>query len=551
MAESREKRLVSISLDGAAVDVGEDTNLAAVLLASPGRRARTSVSNEPRGPLCGMGVCFECRVTVNGRPHVRACMERCTDGMIVETSPNSAIVSTLSATLPRAASNRAETADVAVIGAGPAGLAAAAAAAEVGADVVVLDENSTVGGQIWRAAHDAGAARPEVQRLRARAGRARFLAGVAVFDADADVFGADAGAPHRLDAWSARDAGTITVHARAVVLATGAYERFLPFPGWTLPGVLGIGGLQALLKGGLDVRGRRVLIAGSGPLALAVAAALIAAGARVVAVLEQAPRAALARFGLATSMQPKKAAQGLGLLVRLRGVPLRAGSWIVAVTQSGASLRVEASVAGERQNFDVDFVATGFGLVPATGLGELLGCDRGPSGLEVDRDLATTVPGIYAAGEANGIGGVDAALVEGELAGLAAARAACGAASTSASASERALAVQRRRVARHRRFTLELERAFELRPEVLALAQPDTVMCRCEDVRSAALEPFAEFRAAKLATRCGMGPCQGRVCGAALEVVRGWARETPRPPLTPVPMAAFARAEGAELPLLN
>ncbi|MEZ6016197.1 MAG: FAD/NAD(P)-binding oxidoreductase [Planctomycetota bacterium] len=441
------------------------------------------------------------------------------------------------------------TCDVAIVGAGPAGLAAAAAARAQGADALVIDEHPEAGGQIWRASYARGL-HEQARKWLERARGARFLHGAAVYDA-APQGPAPQGhgeraprpaappAPHALSVWqraggAGEVAGAATVHASRVVLALGATERFLPFPGWTLPGVVGVGGLQALMKGGLALRGaraegRRVLVAGSGPLLLAVAAALVEAGAHVVAVAEQAPRSAVLRLGLGLVAWPAKLAQGAALTARLRGVPVLHDAWVTRVEGAGRLTRAYVSHAGRARAFDVDLVACGFGLVPTTQLGELIGCARAGEGLAVDEDLATSVPRVYAAGETTGIGGVDAALAEGALAGLAA-----------AGADARVLAPARARVARQRRFAAKLARAYALRPELRALASDDTLICRCEDVALGAVRGFTDARSAKLATRCGMGACQARVCGAALECVLGWPREAPRPPLFPVPFAALA-----------
>ncbi len=439
----------------------------------------------------------------------------------------------------------AEVYDVTVVGAGPAGLAAAAAATASGATTLILDEGPAEGGQIWRAerAMLSGAAPrpPAVARWLARTERAARRSGVTVYDGRRDP----GDGAFVLDTWSASGVAA-SLRTRAVVLATGATELFLPFPGWTRPNVFGAGGLQALAKGGFDVRGKRVLVAGSGPLLIAVAVALRRAGARVVAVLEQAPRALLARF--ITALSPRKLAQGARYGLSLLGTPVHTASYVLAAEgpqddgpqddgpqDDRPVRRVRARIGDREVDFEVDLLAIGFGLVPATGLGELLGARRGRAGLEVDADLATAVPGLYAAGEVTGVAGVNAALAEGTLAGLAAAAYTRGQAPAAAE-HRRAQAA----VARERRFAERLAAAFQLRPELRQLAQQDTIVCRCEDVPRSALEAFREPREAKLAARCGMGPCQARVCGPALEALFGWPREAPRPPLSPVPFQALA-----------
>ena len=258
-------------------------------------------------------------------------------------------------------------ADVAVIGAGPAGIAAAARAAEAGRRVVVLDEAPNVGGQIWR--HRARSALgTDARRWLDRLARtqAHVLRGLAVIDATpaAERGGFTVVAErHR--------GGVEVVRARALVLATGARERFLPFPGWTLPGVMGIGGAQALLKQGATFRGTRVVIAGSGPLLLPVAASLSDAGARVVLVAEQAPSDAVRDFALSLLSRPETLVQAA--LYRLAFIRTRyaLGTW---VTEARGSERVTGVVVSEGRTTRVvgcDVLCTGYGLVPNVELARL------------------------------------------------------------------------------------------------------------------------------------------------------------------------------------
>jgi NADPH-dependent 2,4-dienoyl-CoA reductase/sulfur reductase-like enzyme len=428
---------------------------------------------------------------------------------------------------------------VLVVGAGPAGLAAAAAASERGAQVLLVDENPAPGGQIWRPARGAEP-RAQMRPLLERARGVRRLAGVAVYDGEAPIADPDATASEQAIRLRALDVNeqvgeqvvenVVELVAPRVVLALGATERFLPFPGWTLPGVLGVGGLQAMVKGGLPVRGRRVAIAGSGPLLLAVAASMLDAGARVVGVFEQASRAAVRRFGLGLARHPRKLGQAVGLLAKLRGVRRANDAWPVRAEGDGVLERVTLQVGGRQETLDADLLACAFGLVPATGLAALLGCAVRAGSVVVDELQRTTIPGVLCAGESTGIGGVDLALAEGEVAGR-----------TAAGCLDAARA-EAPRVRAERRFAGALERAFALRPELRHLAHDDTVVCRCEDVSWGAIRTRRDARQAKLETRCGMGPCQGRVCGPALELLCGWERERPRPPLIPVPFHALAAA---------
>ncbi len=403
---------------------------------------------------------------------------------------------------------RGHPADVVVIGAGPAGLSAAAAAAESGRRVLLIDQGIRPGGQIWR--------HRDEQALPATARRAleRVRAAGVVMASEARL----------VDATSPRELlidfrGRVDVQqAGSVVIANGARERFLPFPGWTLPGVLGVGGLQALIKSGLSIAGQRVLIAGTGPLLLPVAAAAAGAGAHVLLVAEQAGRGALLAFGTALWRQPDKLMQAARYRRAFAGTPFHAGAWVM---RAEGDDRVRTVVVRDRnrvRSFSCDWLAASAGLVPVTDAAELLGCSVRGDAVQVDDDQATTVPGIWAAGECTGVKGDAAACAEGEIAG----RMAAGATVDSAC---------RRRRNAGRRFAGRLQRTFALRPELLTLADADTILCRCEDVPRRAVEPEWSQRQAKLWTRLGMGACQGAVCGPACSALFGWDRNAVRPPL--------------------
>lgn len=410
--------------------------------------------------------------------------------------------------------------EVLVIGGGPAGIAAAARAAEQGARTLLVDEGLGPGGQIWRPARGGrhrGEAARWIDRL-ARSGAA-IRTNTSVVDID------DMSSGFRVRA-EQPDGSAFVADARTIVLATGARERFLPFPGWTLPGVVGVGGAQALIKSGLQVRGKRVVVAGTGPLVLAVAASLASHGARVRVVAEQAPRARVARFAAALWRAPSRAAQAAAYRIQLGTAPYSMGTW---VSRADGGSRVESVTITDgryTRTIACDFLCVAFGLVPNVELARFLGCDVDDVGVKVDDRQATSESRVLCAGEPTGIGGVELSLVEGEIAGATAAGGA---------AASRLLA----RRARLREESRALAAAFALRGEVLTLAAADTIVCRCEDVRMGELDRAWTFRQAKLYTRVGMGPCQARICGTALECLLGWPREAPRPPLQPVRVGAL------------
>jgi len=315
-----------------------------------------------------------------------------------------------------------------------------------------------------------------------------------------------------------------------LILATGARERFLPFPGWTLPNVMGAGGLQALAKSGMPLAGKRVIVAGSGPLLLAVASYMKAHDVDVRSIAEQAPQSALLRFGMRLAAHPGKLAQAIALRAGLLGVPYRTSCWPVSA-QGGEKLESVTLRRADGRTWTeaCDYLACGFGLTPNVELAALLGCRLSKPGVAVDEQQQTSVASIYSAGEATGIGGLELSLVEGEIAGYAA-----------GGNADRARALSGARES-HRRFAAALEDAFALRGELRDLPQASTLVCRCEDVSMERVRACANWREAKLHTRCGMGPCQGRICGGAVDFLLGWQAESVRPPVFPARVRSMSR----------
>ena len=399
--------------------------------------------------------------------------------------------------------------DVLTIGGGPAGFAASLRAAECGFRVGIVDDNPNLGGQVWRGEVEdcTSEAAGLVGKLSAL--NVEMLCGTRVFDVGKNMLSAEA-----------PDA-TYELGFTKLVLATGARERFLPFPGWTLPNVMGAGGLQALVKSGLPIAGKRVVVAGSGPLLLAVAAYLRKHGAEIPIICEQASWTRLAHFGFALLTQPQKIGQGLSLRRELAGVPFAANSRPIAAEGTGALRRVVISRRGRSETISCDYLACGFHLVPNVELATLIGCRLRNGYVETDEFQQTSVREVYCAGEPTGIGGLELSRVEGGIAGLAA--------GGNRDAAKK-LFPSRRKL---QKFAGALDRTFQLRPELRSLPLAETMVCRCEDVSYARLKQQRSWRAAKLQTRCGMGPCQGRVCGPATQFLFGWVPDSVRPPIFP------------------
>ena len=421
-------------------------------------------------------------------------------------------------------------ADVGIVGAGPGGMAAALELSRAGLTVAVLDEGSRTGGQIFRQQAEGLAARgrlaeppshEEGHHLVHELGEApvQVVHGATVWDAK----------PGRL--WFERDGAIWLLRCQRILLAPGAYDRCIPFPGWTLPGVVTAGAAQVMVRGFGLRPGTRALVAGSGPLLLPTVTALLSAGVEVVEALEAAPRSAMFRAlpgVIGNAARLREAAYYLKALLR-SGKRLRWGWTVFGVEGDGrverATIgRLDASGAPIRstaRTIDVDLVCAGFGLVPAVELAALLGCElewnplRGGWTTKVDEQQATTVAGVYAAGEIAGIGGAEVAMAQGRLAAAAIVRAVHG-----RQVAPRTLA----RARSERRSADAMLRAFPVREGWFALADASTVVCRCEDVSydklgKAAAIHGTDGRGIKMGCRAGMGPCQGRICGPSLQAL--------------------------------
>lgn len=494
---------------------------------------------------------------------------------------------------------------VVVVGAGPAGLAAADAALAAGAEVTLIDTAERPGGQYHRMLPEAyGATDPGVlqhgyrsfdRRVRRVLGHPRcsWWAESSVWALErrdtADAAGAAGAADGTGDTAGAQDAagagdgtgpagdGPPLVHVLsgtprrrhvlepdALVLAVGAHDRVLPFPGWDLPGVYTAGAAQALAKGERLAVGDRVVVAGTGPFLLPVATSLLEAGSRVVEVLEAGRPGALAggwlRRPWELGPQLGKSGELLSYAATLgrHRVPYRLGRAVVEARGDGrveeivtARVRADWSVVpGGERVVAVDAVCVGHGFTPRLELPVAAGCALRPvpAGspaevfVAVDDDQRTSRTGVYAAGEITGVAGAPASRAEGAVAGWIAAGGA---------PESRALATLRADRDRGRAFAARLAAAHPIGRAWPGWLRPDTVVCRCEETtyaavcRSAADPTRTEPGVAKLATRAGLGPCQARVCGPTVAELRrtagAGAGPHHRPVAEPIRLGELAR----------
>ncbi|WMW79345.1 FAD-dependent oxidoreductase [Undibacterium cyanobacteriorum] len=445
--------------------------------------------------------------------------------------------------------------DLLIIGAGPTGLAAAQLALEHGYEVDLVDDNFQSGGQIWRGGaqtqHDKRA--QLLAKMLAQSSRLRchFQSKVVHLNGSINQFSAVLDHVQNTTSTSSR------IMAKRVIIATGARELLLPFPGWTLPGVTGAGGLQALAKSGYPVKGKRVVVAGTGPLLLAVAASLVERGAIVTHIVEQTSFSKLKRFAFKLFATPSKLWQALGLAWKLRQQQYWSTAFVLEALGGKRLERVVIQHAGERKTIECDFLACGFGLVPNLELAAGIGCKfdttklpeesfmRSP--LTLSPRLESSIAGVFCAGETTGVGGVDLALVEGRLAASSAVLSLKQAQTDNTAPNETeaqqqlANTIVEAKADRNKwqTFASNLESTFALREELTQLCRDDTIVCRCEDVRFQELKIHPDWRSAKLHTRCGMGPCQGRVCGTANRLLFGWERDLGRMPLSASPIESL------------
>lgn len=541
--------------EGQEIIAQEGQSLAAALTQAGIRAFRETAKDAQRGIFCGMGVCQDCLVSVDGTPNLRACMTPVQDGMNVTRQVALPAFDEATETPIEDALHLSP--DVLIVGGGAGGLSAAIAAASAGASVVVLDERKVAGGQYYKQAAN-GAILDQQQGdgaqlvAEAKASGAQIIAGV-------ELWGAFDG----LMFLGHREGAPVIAKPKTAIIATGAYERPVTVPGWTLPGVMTTGAAQTLWRSYQTLPGKRIAVCGSGPLNVQVALELAKGGAEIVYLAERAPAAIskpVTAFNMALA-DPALTVQGLRMLAGLRqhGIKIHNRSELTNVEQAGDVLAATFQTsAGAQQTVSVDALCMNAGFEPQNEILRLLGAcmtyDRSMGHLRCQKSAAmeTSVPGLYAIGDCTGLGGAPAARVEGQIAGI------CAAASVG-HGDAGSLSSEHKTLAKHRQFQSKLWKLYDIAPRDTQPLPDSTTICRCEeltlgDIREGLATTPGHVGTLKRATRVGMGRCQGRYCGpiaarmvsdATGKPVEDLSFFAPRVPIKPVAISSILAAQGA------
>jgi thioredoxin reductase/bacterioferritin-associated ferredoxin len=459
--------------------------------------------------------------------------------------------------------------ELVILGAGPGGLAAAIEASRAGASVTLLDENPKPGGQIFRQFHegflvtDPGTLGHDYTRglkllkeFNSLRDRVALLDGALVWG----IFNGN-------ELAFCRGENSYSVRCKKLIIAAGAYDRPVPFPGWTLPGVFTAGGSQTIVKTQRVLPGEKFLLAGTGPLQLALANQIVDAGGRVEAIVEAGHVENWFKLAASALGQWQLLSDALRYLwgIHKTRIPLWRNHIIVEARGDG---QVEEAVVAEvdgdwrpkggtRKTLKVDTICVGYGCVPSVELTRLAGCEHRYEPLlggwipVRDHNMETSVPGIYAVGDCTGVAGSLVAIEEGRIAGISAVRSL---GHLSAAEAKKTVEPSRRRLGGLRRLRGVLDKVSAPRPGLFELANDDTIVCRCEEItlgqiKEALAEGATGMREVKRMTRTGMGPCQGRMCGPAIQEMIAREKDllpesvshlNPRPPVKPIPLKALA-----------
>lgn len=549
-----EKR--TIQIDGQTYKALKGSTLATAITQFKGIGYRRTRFGDNRGPVCNMGVCFECTVFLEGRGNIRACMMEVQDGMVVHTEPNfeeHPIIDATYALEQNGYNDNRETYDVAIIGAGPAGLAAAEELSGHGLQIVIVDEQENAGGQIYRHVPESIRSRANsvgksawIKRIREKTDL-HWIQGSVVWSITPVDEGGDISVAHgEQEGYRIYLENHPSIRTRRVLIASGAYDRMYPFKGWTLPGIMSAGGLQIFAKSQNYVPGQEVLLAGSHPFLLIVAQQILQAGGSLkgIAFSQGFPKIGeLFSYGFQGLRRWKKSKELIGALqaVRKAKVPIWFNRVPIEAEGTGRVKHVKLGRLTQEGIWDTtdsltitcDTVGLCYGFVASSELARQLGCgtrfeeDQGGWLVQVNEYMESTISNVWVAGELTGIGGAELSEIEGRISGLTILKQARLDEAKNIEPSLKTLLTER---AAWQSFAQMLGEATQFRYDFLKGLEdhPDTYVCRCEEVSyETVMNTFSHhphvksINAMKLMTRCGMGLCQGRYCEQTLQKMTG------------------------------
>ncbi len=567
----RQGRQIAFSFDGITIAAIEGQSIAAALTNAGMREYRRDRDGAGRGLFCGMGACFECAVSVDSGPSVRSCLTKAHEGMNVRSLDYlSPAHSKDDQTAGPVEHDHIEAVDVLIVGAGPAGLAAAGGLAGHGLSIAIADERPDLGGQFFKQLADSHSFSDGRSADVQYADGARMIAEVRSSGAKlflgATVWGIERSESDAYQIVLNIEGGSKRIEPKRLIIAAGAYEQPRAFPGWTLPGVMMTGAAQGLLRSYRTTPGKAVVVAGNGPLNFQLAAELLKAGAHVVGLVEAAPAPFPRRLleGIGIFLRgPSLAMRGMKYIqdVKAAGVPIFHGYHVVCAegdeglcTVSIAPINDDGAIErGAVKRIGADTLCLGFGFAANSELPRLLGCefdydDAGTANPIRNRDGRSSVPEVFIIGDGGRFGGAHAALAEGRIA--------AGALLEDLGVAARHDQYAHRELKRHLRFQKALWDLFRGPSPGLSLASPETTICRCENVTLGKLDGFIDAGVTDLGnlkrlSRLGMGRCQGRYC-TQLAVQRMQERKGTIPiypafaaqnPIKPLPVRSFLREQ--------
>ncbi|MDQ0167972.1 FAD-dependent oxidoreductase [Bacillus horti] len=556
---------ITINIDHNNYAIPKGYSLATAISEVKGLGYRQTRFGDVRGPVCNMGVCFECSVYVQGKGNIRACMIEVEEGMVVHTTPDFEQLSMAEGEEEGRAvgadgegnrhieSNlRKNTApyDVAIIGAGPAGLGAGEELSGKGLRVVLIEEQQASGGQIYRQASEnfqkqhVLSPNPLVQRVAEKQDVYRIFGATVWSISTVNEEGNVSTSEHDRESYLIHLENEVAIQTKQIILATGAYDRLFPFQGWTKPGVMSAGGLQIFAKTQRYIPGKAILLAGSHPFILIVAKQILQMGGQIkgIAFAQGFPKLhELFTYGMSGLRRWRKSKELLSALqaVRKAKVPL----WFntIPLEAEGDDQVERLKLARLNQNGEVseesayevqcDVVGLCYGFTASSELARQIGCKTrfdGANGgwlVEVNEEMQSSIPTIRVAGELNGVGGAELSEVEGRIAALSLLKELSPQHYEQKKAWHQSLIKER---SSWMAFAEMLGKATDLTFDPLPLLKrkPETYVCRCEEVSYRSIEDtlqehshVSSMNAVKLMTRCGMGLCQGRYCERTLQEI--------------------------------